>query len=100
MNIYHNLVPHDLRCRKLITTAWKDAKSGSQFNAIFSLPLIEKADRLLLGGKPKTKGQHNFNAVSTENETVAVSFSFGENVRIYKRKSMCQVGVQSSLDRF
>jgi len=66
----------------------------------FSFPLIENADRLLSGGKPKTKGQHNFYAVSTESETVAVSFSFGENVRIYKRKSMCRVGVQSSLDRF
>jgi len=75
-------------------------KSGSQFNAIFFFTSDRKCRSSTFGRKPKTKGQHNFNAVSTENETVAVSFSFGENVRINKRKSMCRVGVQSSLDRF
>eukprot|EP00092_Neocalanus_flemingeri_P003561 GFUD01003819.1.p1 GENE.GFUD01003819.1~~GFUD01003819.1.p1 ORF type:complete len:139 (-),score=7.75 GFUD01003819.1:1448-1864(-) len=56
----------------------------------FSFPLIENADHLLLGGSPKIKGQHNLNAVSTENETSSVSFSFGENVEI-TRESCCAV---------
>lgn len=66
MKIYHNLFPHHLGWRKLNAVPGKMPQSGSQFNHFFLF--IRSTDHLLWGGKPKSEGQHDFIAVSTEKE--------------------------------
>lgn len=99
MKIYHNSVSHDLRWRKLKTNAWKRCRNPVlSFTQFFSFHLIENADRLLWGGKPKSKGEHNLIAVSTEKGTHRGSIYVWREYDESRRKSM--LWVPSSLSRF
>lgn len=79
--------------------AWKRCRNPVlSFTQFFSFHLIENADRLLWGGKPKTKGEHNLIAVSTEKGTHRGSIYVWREYNELRRKSM--LWVPSSLSRF
>ena len=90
---------HDLRWRKLKTKAWKRCRNPVlSFTQFFSFHLIENADRLLWGGKPKSKGKHNLIAVSSEKGTHWGSIYVWREYAELRRKSM--LWEPSSLSRF
>lgn len=71
--------------------AWKRCRNPVlSFTQFFSFHLIENADRLLWGGKPKSKGEHNLIAVSTEKGTHRGSILFGENTTSRGESQCCE----------
>jgi len=55
----------------------------------FSFHLIENTDRLLLRGKPKSRGEQILLQFQQKKEPIVVQFMFGENKRS-RRESQCE----------
>lgn len=99
MKIYHNVVPHDLRWRKLNARAWKDAAIRFSVLQFFSFHPIQCRSSTL-GRKTKIRGSTQFYCSFNRKGTLVVPFMFGENV-MSRRESWCtELRVPPSLTRF
>jgi len=100
MKIYHNLVPHDLRWRKLNASAWKDAAIRFPVLYNFFLFIFLQCRSSTLGRKTKIRGWTKFYRSFNRKGTLVVPFMFGENV-MSRRECLCtELRVPSSLSRF